>query len=205
MKRLVILGSGGHGKVIADTAEQQGLWSEVVFADLTYPNTKLVHHWPIVAADLIDLNPSDCDLIVGIGNNQTRLAKFQEAKTRGFSLCSVIHPSAYISPHSQVGLGSVVFANAVINIGANIGAACIVNTGATVDHDCVLGDGVHISPGANLAGDVQVDACSWVGIGACVKQGISIGSGSMVGAGASVVRDVADQTVVVGVPANTNT
>ncbi len=90
---------------------------------------------------------------------------------------------------------------AVVNAGARIGFACIVNTAASVDHDCVLDAGVHISPGAHLAGQVFVGTCSWIGIGAIVRQRISIGSHAMIAAGAVVVKDVQDAATVIGVPA----
>ena len=93
------------------------------------------------------------------------------------------------------------FAQAVVQPGSRLGEGCIVNTAATVDHDCTLGAFVHISPGAHLAGGTQVGEDSWIGIGACTRQQVRIGSGVTVGAGAAVVGDVADGLTVAGVPA----
>src|SRR5690606_5139306 len=98
-------------------------------------------------------------------------------------------------------LGNVVFAGAVINPGVETGHAVIINTSATIDHDCWLGAGVHISPGAHVAGGVQIGDEAWVGIGSSVKELVSIGARSKVGAGAAVVASIADETTVVGVPA----
>jgi sugar O-acyltransferase (sialic acid O-acetyltransferase NeuD family) len=92
-------------------------------------------------------------------------------------------------------------ANAVINPFVKIGEACIVNTASTIDHDCILQDAVHVSPGSNLGGGVEVGFQSWVGIGACVKQYLKIGSGATIGAGAAVVNDVPAHQTVVGIPA----
>lgn len=92
-------------------------------------------------------------------------------------------------------------AGAIVNVDAEVGAAGIVNTGASVDHDCLLAHGVHVCPGAHLSGNVTIDACSWVGVGAAVRQGIHIGAGVSVGAGAVVVRPIPDGWTVVGNPA----
>ncbi|MDY0208467.1 MAG: acetyltransferase, partial [Pseudomonas sp.] len=82
-----------------------------------------------------------------------------------------------------------------------IGAAAILNTGCSVDHDCLLGDAVHISPGARLAGGAKVGLCAWIGIGAVVRQLLTVGAYSVVGAAAAVVMDVPEHATVVGVPA----
>ncbi|MNR34560.1 putative acetyltransferase EpsM [compost metagenome] len=116
-------------------------------------------------------------------------------------LVGLIHPAAVVSRYASVDLGSVIMAGVQVNAGAQIGLGCILNTGCSVDHDCQLASAVHISPGAHLAGSVQVDEESWVGIGACVRQLVRIGRRVVVGAGAAVVTDVADDVTVVGVPA----
>jgi sugar O-acyltransferase (sialic acid O-acetyltransferase NeuD family) len=92
-------------------------------------------------------------------------------------------------------------AGAVVNAFTKIGRGCIVNTGATIDHDCLLHDFVHISPGVHLAGDVRVSACSWIGIGASIKQGMSIGAKTTVAAGSVVISNIPADSIALGVPA----
>lgn len=203
MKTLVIVGAGGHGKVVADTAREMAEWDRIVFVDARYPTLTICGSWPVVEADLqlvANTFPSS-DFIIAIGNNSLRLKLYDEAIKSGFKSANVIHPTAYISPDASLAQGVAVFANAVINIGAEVGKACIINTGATIDHDCFLGDGVHVSPGANLAGGVSVGARAWVGIGATVRQSTFIGSDVVVGSGSAVVKDVNDGMTVAGCPA----
>jgi sugar O-acyltransferase (sialic acid O-acetyltransferase NeuD family) len=140
---------------------------------------------------------------VAIRNNRIRLDKQKMLMEKGANFPVLAHPSAVVSRYAEIGQGTVIKANAVINTFARVGMAGIVGTVSTVAHDCVLGDSVHISPGANLAGAVSVGASSWVWIGASVKQCLLIGSNVVVGAGAAVVADVADNLMVVGVPAKT--
>ncbi|MBK5475965.1 acetyltransferase [Pseudomonas sp. TH21] len=202
MKRLAILGAGGHGKVVADTAESCG-WQCIEFFADDWPARTLNGYWPITGdtTSLLSRVGEFDAVIVAIGNNSVRLAKVEALEAAGGQLATLVHPSAVISPRALVGAGSVVFAGVVINVDARVGRGTILNTGCSVDHDCQLGNFTHISPGARLAGGVQVGDLSWVGIGASVKQSIQIGQKVIVGAGSVVVSDITDSLTVVGVPA----
>lgn len=202
MKCLAILGASGHGKVVADTAEVCG-WQSVVFFDDAWPAKDRNGAWPVegnTAALLERLSDFDA-VLVAIGDNRIRLEKLVILRDAGARLASLVHPAATVSRYASMEGGSVVFAGAVVNAYARIGLGCILNTGCSVDHDCILLAAVHISPGAHLAGGVQVGEAGWIGIGACVRQSIRIGSRVMVGAGAVVVADVIDGATVTGVPA----
>lgn len=202
MKRLAILGASGHGRVVADTALEQG-WDHVVFFDDAWPQLNTNSSWEIMGnGSMLVQGIRDFDgVVVAIGLNRTRLEKLAALREAGAVLPIVQHPTAVVSAHASIGAGSVIFANVVVNAGAETGIGTILNTACTIDHDCLLGDGVHISPGAHLAGGVRVGNQSWIGIGACVKQMVKIGEGALVGAGAAVIANVPSGATVVGVPA----
>lgn len=201
MKKLGILGAGGHARVVADAAEMLG-WAEISLFDDAWPKT-IKGPWPIVGSGQdLETRLAEFDgVIVAIGSNAVRLGKQRRLVQRGARIVSIIHPAAIVSRHAHLGLGSVVIAGAVINTGVETGHAVIINTAATIGHDCRLGAGVHISPGANLAGGVQIGDEAWIGVGSSVKELVSVGARSRVGAGAAVVASIADGTTVVGVPA----
>lgn len=202
MERLVIIGAGGHGRVVADCAEQLKRYDKIVFLDDSYPERTVNHCWDIIgkAASWRDLNIDD-DVIVAIGNNAFREGLTNELIKSQFSVATLIHPSAIVSTHAKVGLGTVVFANVVVNCAVTIGNACIINTGATIDHDCKIGDGCHISPGANLAGTVTVGRLSWVGIGSSVVECMQIAENTQIGAGAAITSNTEKNSLYVGIPA----
>lgn len=202
MTKCAILGASGHGKVVAEIAELNG-YSQIDFFDDRWPELINQEHWEVVGNTQVLLNEIEqYDLIVvAIGNNIIRLDKQRILKEAGGVFKELIHPKAVVSQYSQIGIGSVIMANAVVNSFASIGDSCIINTSCTVDHDCVLLDGVHISPGANLAGAVNIGESAWVGIGAQVKQLVNIGSGVIIGAGSTVLNDISNNHVVVGNPA----
>jgi sugar O-acyltransferase (sialic acid O-acetyltransferase NeuD family) len=201
VRRLVILGASGHGKVVGDAALLSG-WDSIIFYDDRWPQLKTVGPWEVRGATIeITRSAADCDgVVVAIGDNRTRLARLKEIRTT-MPMITVVHPAATVSPFAEIGPGCVIFAGAVVNAFAVIGAGCIINTSATVDHDCILADGVHLSPGSHLGGAVHVGEASWIGIGVAVRHGISIGANVTVGAGAAVVNDIANNLTAVGVPA----
>lgn len=202
MKRLAILGAGGHGRVVAEVAEATG-WSNIDFFDDTGSDQFRNAHWPVVGgtSSLLEKLHTYSGVFVAIGNNRVREEKLLLLSNYQARLVTLVHPTAVISSYASVGVGTVVMPGVVVNVGAVIGEGVILNTGCSVDHDCVVGNCVHISPGARLAGGVAVGERSWVGIGASVIQQVSIGRDVMVGAGAVVINPVPDSVTVIGVPA----
>lgn len=208
MSALLLLGAGGHARVVAETALASGRFHRIAFLDdrCTGPD-QLPDQlgWPVIGPFATALDPQLRQqfpaALVAIGNAAVRLQWLPSLACVGYQLPILIHPTAWLSPSSHIGVGSVVFAQAAIQAQAVIGRGAILNTGCSVDHDAQLGDGVHICPGARLAGEVQVGDRSWIGIGASVIQQIRIGSDVTVGAGAAIVRNLPAGATAVGVPA----
>ena len=171
MKKVIIIGASGQGRVVADIIRASG--DEVVgFLD---DNKKLD------TLGIVDdsVKYPNTEYIIAIGASTVR-EKFSNMK---LSWYTAIHPSAIISPDAEIGEGSVVMPNAVINSGVRIGKHSIINTGAVVEHDNVLGDYVHISVGAKTGGTVTIGKSTWVGIGATVTNNIKICDNVIIGAG----------------------
>ena len=203
MSRLIVLGGGGHGRVVADTARRSGHWEQILFLDDAPDRTRAESDFAVLGTcnDLAQVLRPDDECIVAIGDNAQRRALLDQLDAQSAPLAIVIDPSASVSADARLGPGTVVLPQGAVNIGAELGRGCIVNTGATVDHDCRLGECVHVAPGAHLGGDVTIGDLGWIGIGASVRHGMRIGARAMVGAGAAVVSDVSIGATVVGVPA----
>jgi sugar O-acyltransferase (sialic acid O-acetyltransferase NeuD family) len=200
---LLVLGGGGHGRVVADAVLDSGAWQRVAFLDDFVPKGTDLLGLPVVGSfrELEAHVREFAAAIVAIGEARRRLDLIAACLRVGFKLATVVHPAAHVSRFATLGPGTVVLAQAAINAGATLGVGCIVNTGSTIDHDCKLGQAVHVCPGAHLAGSVHVGDAAWIGVGSSVRDGIAIGARVMVGAGAVVVDDVPDGVTVVGVPA----
>ena len=206
MKRIVILGAGGHGQVVADIllamAEASSSFSVVGFLDDDPSN------WGKQFLGLTVLGPlksiSDIPhegVVAAIGNNKARSQVVSSLHEQGEHLISATHPRAVLGTGVRIGPGSMICAGVVVNTGAEIGEGVILNTGSTVDHHCRIGRCSHIGPGAHLGGDVVIGEGVLVGIGAAVLPSRRIGSWSVVGAGATVTEDIPDGWTVVGKPA----
>lgn len=202
-KQLVIIGAGGHAKVVLDTAYECG-WQNIMVLDDYANDEQSLLDLPITGkSDLIgnSILPSQHILILAIGNNSIRAKMHQQFKQQGFDFATLIHPRAIVSRFAQIEEGSVVFAQAVIQAQARIGKSVIINTAASIDHDCCIDDFAHISPHAALAGNTHIGTQTWVGIGAVTRQGIHIGRCCIIGAASAVVSNIADGIQAYGVPA----
>ena len=199
MASLLILGAGGHGRVVADAALASREWSAVSGCDRN-PARSSGELLQGVALNPIEAAVASAQHVhVAIGNAASRE---REAAALGKGvLASVIHPQASVSPHSTLDAGCFIAAQAVVAPGARLGRGVIVNHGAVVDHDVQVGDFSHIAPLVALGGGAQVGSRTLVGSGASVLPGVRIGDDVVIGAGA-VVRDHIQQPgVYAGVPA----
>ncbi|HXH11865.1 MAG TPA: acetyltransferase [Alphaproteobacteria bacterium] len=203
MTRVWIYGSGGHAKVVIDAAEQAGLLIAGVVDDAPEKwGTRLFGYGIIGGLEALLKTRSEGDhAFVAIGDNQARQQIANRLDAFGIRLITIVHPSARVGRAVHLADGCILMPGAIVNADSRIGRGVIVNTAASVDHDCCLGRYVHLSPGARLGGHVQIGDRTWVGINASIIPGCRIGADCIVGAGAVVVRDVADDTTVVGVPA----
>lgn len=191
---IVVIGAGGHAKVLISTL----LACASPIAAVCDDDTK---KWgrEVQGTRVSRLEPDRGGrAVIGIGDNATRM---EIARTLDFEWEIVVHPSACVHESATLGPGTVVFAGAVVQPDAVIGEHVIINTGATVDHDCIVGDFAHIAPGVHLAGSVEVGEGALLGIGSVVIPGVKIGRWSTLGAGGVAIRDIADGVVAVGVPA----
>lgn len=204
LSRLLILGAGGHGKVIAECAVTLGIYRAIAFLDDDQKANKksVLSSYPVIGTfcDAVNFTHEFSEAFVAVGNNRLRVELITYLTNIGYKLPYLIHPASYVSKFAHLESGTVIMAGAVVNTDAHIGVGGIINTGASVDHDCVLGMGVHLSPGARLGGTVTVGDYAWVCMGASVVNNVRVGEGAVVAAGAVVIGDVGDGVLVTGVP-----
>jgi len=204
---VVVLGAGGHARVLIDLLRQVGTPTPVAILD---QDRSLVGvdllGVPIVGDDdaLERFDPTRTALVNGVGSvrdTARRQAVFLRGRDRGFRFATLVHPTAVLAEGLDLGEGVLVLAGAVVNTGVRVGEDTILNTATVIEHDCTIGSHVHVASGAILAGGVTVEDGAHIGAGATVIQGVRIGLGAVIGAGAVVIDDIGADVVAVGVPA----
>jgi len=201
---ILIVGAGGHGKVVLDIIRSAGQHRPVGFLDADPGRIGANIHGLDVLGQinlLPKLKSKARGAIVAIGDNRTRLIYAEKLRQEGFELVSAVHPRATVASTAKLGTSVVVSAGAVVGADAAIEDCVIVNSLAIVEHECHIAKGAHICPAAALAGRVSIGETAFIGLGSRIIQCLSVGRGAVVGAGAVVIADVPDFSTVVGVPA----
>lgn len=200
---VLILGAGGHAKVVLWILRASGRDAAAVVGRLSDP-TNGFGEVPVIPGDdeaLARAKDAGLSFIVAIGDNQRRRLLYERFLSEGIPASCAVHPTAVIAADAEYGSGSVVGATAVLAPNAKVGANTIINTGAIVEHDCCVGNHVHVAPGVRMGGHVHVEDEALVGIAAVLLPGVQVGRSALVGAGAVVLGDVSAGDTVVGVPA----
>lgn len=198
-KKLIIIGCGGHAKVVTDIAIKCG-YDNIGYLD-DAPSVDNFMGFPVLGKINDASKYSSEDFVVAIGDAKIRQKLHIEFSQKGFNIVTLIHPSAVVASDVTIGDGTVVMAGAVVNPSTKIGKGCIINTCSSVDHDCVIGDFSHISVGAHIAGTVKIGNNAWIGIGATVSNNIDIVADCLIGAGAVVVKSLLESGTYIGIPA----
>lgn len=197
---VVVLGAGGHAKVVIATLHEAGYKVTTLLDDDKEKVGNEIFHVPVAGGVDRLKDYGFCQALIALGDNQKR-----ELIALFFKGCcdwiTAVHPMAVVHESVKIGKGTIVFAGTVIQPDTSIGNHVIINTGATVDHDCRIGNFVHLAPGVHLAGNVSIGDGAFLGIGTSVVPGKTIGEKAVVGAGSLVINDIPSFTKVAGVPA----
>ena len=203
--KIIIIGAGGHGRVVLDILRNNHHFELAGFLDSNPAlHRNHIEELPILGDISIINNLADQGItaaIVAIGNNQIRQKYAKILENDGFQLINAIHPTAHIAQNASLGKNIVACAGVTVSPHVSIADSVICNTGSTIDYECEIHNAVHICPGVHLAGRVKVKSAAFIGIGSNIIQGLTIGESSIIGAGSVVLKNVPDYSTVVGVPA----
>ena len=197
-KTVVIIGTGGHGKVIADMICRVG--DKVAgFLDDGIAEGNKVMGFPVLGNIVRCKDLQEYEFTIALGNNLLR--KKLSAEYDFLKWYSPQHPQSCRSQFSSIGEGSSLHAFAVVNPDSAIGKHCIINTGAIVEHDCRIGDFCHMAPNSAIGGGVTIEENVFIGLGSAVRNAIHITSDVIIGCGSTVVKDITEPGTYVGCPA----
>lgn len=203
---ILVIGAGGHGRVVADALRAAGRKVLGFLDSTTDLHGTQIDGLPVLGGDerLQGYSPASVRLANGIGSTTSTTARrhvYERLMAAGFQFETVRHPAAIIAASAVLSPGAQVMAGAVLQLGVVVGKDTIINTGAVVDHDCRIGSHCHLAPGTVLSGAVRVGDDCHIGTAATLIQGVTIGAGALIAAGAVVVGDVPADVRMAGVPA----
>ena len=192
MKRLLIVGAGGHGRSVAEAVLAAGKYELAGFVDDAAPALQQVWHLPVFGdtADLARYREHADAAIVAMGNNRLREALQHALYAAGFALATVVHPQAMVSPRAVIGEGGAIMAGAIVGVEAQLGAGVIVNCGAVIDHDGRVDDFGHLGVNAAMAGGSVLGRSAWMQAGSALGYGALVESGRVLGPGEVVNRTI---------------
>ena len=198
---VLIIGAGGHAKVIAEIFGEGGVRiagfvtldgsNQPFCGQIVYPEDQLPN---ILLRGIRNIFPA-------VGDNRLRHILATRAEELGFNIINALDPRSHISRTANLGKGIAIMPGASVNASTTINDFAIINTNASVDHDCFVGTAVHIAPGVTLSGNVRIGNFSTIGTGSSVRENIVVGSSTMVGVGSVVVGDIPDDVTAFGNPA----
>lgn len=199
MKKLCIIGAGGHGRVIADLARVLNKYDEIFFLD----DNKEQRQNYYISGRIRDYDRylDSAEFIVAIGENSTRKSIIEMLNKKGACLATLVHPQSYVSKDTYIENGTVIMAGCVVNAGTRIEQGVILNTCSSVDHNCNIGEFTHIAVGAHLCGSVNIGKQCMIGAGSTIINNISVCDECILGAGCVVVNAVDEKGTYIGVPA----
>lgn len=197
---IVIFGTGGHAKVVAEIIKSENKFNIKAFVSLAEDVNSFLSY-PHIHQDLYDF--SCMQGIVAIGDNSSRSIVVNKIlkKCPSFLFVNAIHPNTCITKNIEIGLGNVIAAGVVINTHSTIGNHTIINTKSCIDHDCKLGDFSSVAPGVTIGGSVLIGNNSAVSLGSNIVNNIEIGSNVVIGAGSTVLHNLTDNALYFGTPA----
>ncbi len=203
MRRIMLIGGGGHCRSIIDCAKRMCVFDEIGIIDTL---DKGYNDVPVIGCDddisqLTKKGWLEAIISVGsIGNTNARRKIYDLICKNGISLTSIIDPSAIIAEDVEIGEGTFIGKGVIINSGSRIEKCSIINTNAVVEHDCFVGEFSHISSGSILCGHVTIGSDSHVGAGSVLRQQITIGNRVLLGIGSVVTKDISSDMQAYGNP-----
>jgi UDP-perosamine 4-acetyltransferase len=206
MDKIILIGAGGHCKVVLDAIRLAKKYKVIGISDIKAKIGQKILGIPVICTDSQLRNyykkgNKNCFITVGAINDfKIRMDLFNKIKKIGFAFPNIIHPNSTVSNFTQLGEGNYIACAAIINAGTSIGNNCIINTGSVIEHDCQVGDFVNIAPGTIINGGVKIGRGTQIGSGSVVVQGIKIGKNVIIGCGSVVLDDVPDNILAYGSP-----
>ncbi|MCD7761783.1 MAG: lipid carrier--UDP-N-acetylgalactosaminyltransferase [Lachnospiraceae bacterium] len=173
MEKLLLVGSGGLGRVALESARES---FECSFVDDGYPVGTQICGAEVVGNidDLHSLFFRYTQLVVSIGDNALREKIYRKARTLGYTFPNIICSSAYISPYARIGDGCIVLNNACVQNGSKVGNGVVLNAGVEIHHDSFVDDYALIYTNSVIRTQAKIGKRVKIGSNVTISNGIVV-------------------------------
>ena len=206
-KKIIIVGGGGHAKVLIDLVKTLKSFKIAGIVDPKIKKGKKISGIKVLGDDnILPLlkKKGYKSLALGIGsegNNLKRYKIWKNLTDKGFKFPTLIHKNSFTSKNTKIGEGSQIFNQSVVNSGTSIGAITVINTSTIVEHDCKIGSNVFTGTRATLCGGVIIEDNTFIGAQSCVLPKVKVKKNVLIAAGSLVNKSIEKNIFVKGVPA----
>ena len=199
MKKIILIGAGGHCMSCVDVIELQHKFKIVGLIDNKKKNFLL--NYKIMGNDkeLKKFSKRIQYALITTGhikNSKIRENLFKKISNYGFKFPAIISPLSYVSKHASIGEGTIVMHGSVINAGTTIGKNCIINSKSLIEHDAVIEDHCHISTRSTVNGGVIIKKNSFIGSCSVIRQNLKIGKNCFINANLFLQKNLKDNSQV---------
>lgn len=204
-QKIILIGGGGHCKSCIDVIKLQDNYSIEGILDLKETPGQQIDGYPVLGNDdlikeLVERNYYFLITVGQIKSAQIRIKLFEKLRKHNAEVATVISPKAYVSPHAEIGIGSIVLHGAIINAGAVVGQNAIINSLSLVEHDVKVGNHTHISTGALVNGGCSIGGNIFIGSGSVIANNVNVADNIVIGAGSLVLKDLVQPGLYTGSP-----
>ena len=204
MRKIILFGDTSFSGIVAEYINTTNQAKVVAFTiDESYIGKKdSFENLPLVPFNAIEkyYPPNEyyflCTVSAGSKQKHLNSQKYQEAKLKGYEIFSFIHPSAFVAPSAKIGENVLIFPHVVIEPRAKIGNGVFIRSAAYVSHETEIGAFSYLAPRCAFSGKIKTGEHCFFGTNSTVRDRVKIGNDVIVGAGAVVLNDLPDQTVI---------
>jgi sugar O-acyltransferase (sialic acid O-acetyltransferase NeuD family) len=205
MKHLIIIGAGGMGRTLFNSAIESIGYGESFdikgFVDDNLNALDSFDNYPPIIGTIKDYRPQLDDVFVSSIGGASRRSCIDDMKKRGGEFLNLIHKTARINMNAKLGKGNFIGAYSVIGNDAVVGDFNMIQAYTVIGHDAKIGSWNRIDTHVTCVGGIVVEDEVNIHTSAVISHGVTVGTGAHVGALSFVIRKVKPGTTVMGNPA----
>lgn len=200
-KKLLIFPYNGNGIEALDCIDNS-VYEFIGFIDDDDSKVNCPNPFPVFKRNILDIL-KDVYVLAVPGSPTSYLQReehIQSLSIGNSSLVSIVHPKASIGMNVKLGFNCLVMSGVVITSNAVIGNHVCILPNTVIHHDVIINDYTLIGSNVVIAGGSFVGKNCYIGSGTNILNGITIGNYSIVGLGTNLIRNLGDNSKVVGNP-----